>query len=70
MNSAVVRRIAVTHTCNDLFPQCVLHVTELQFAIMLEPWWNDEVGVLNIVYTITPSIPTNIDPATGHWFVA
>jgi hypothetical protein len=70
MSSEIVRRIPVDYTCPDLFGQHVLHVVELQFEIMPEPWWNDEVGVLNILYTITPSIPMpNVDPATGHWFV-
>ena len=71
MDSEVVRRIPVDHTCPDLFPQRVLHVWEVCVEHVLVDWTDDIVQQINIGYTITPSIPTrNVNPVTGHWFVA
>lgn len=71
MDSEVVRRIAVDHTCPGLFPQRVLHVWEVWFEHVLVNLTDEIVQQINIEYTITPSIPTtNRDLATGHWFVA
>ena len=57
MDSEVVRRIPVDHTCPDLCPQRVLHVWEVCVEHVLVDWTDDIVQQINIEYTIRPPIP-------------